>query len=74
MFTFFTKALVVALLTGNLGGGDWGGTSPSNSARRMDQLLNVSENIRPTEDWQPRSQGDRPTHVVPIRVHGGIGP
>ena len=43
--------------------------------RRANQLYNVCENFGLIEDesrWT--RQTDRPTHLTPVRVHGGIGP
>ena len=42
---------------------------------RMQQLLNVSENLRQIDlEWQRIWFTDQPSHLTPIRVHGGIGP
>ena len=75
MFSFLTKALLVALLTGNLGGVSTCPQGSSDPTRRMNQLLNVSENLRIGEyDWEIWWQIDQPSHLTPVRVHGGIGP
>jgi hypothetical protein len=43
--------------------------------RRMQQLLNVSEGLRQIQDeWDRFWFTDQPSHLTPIRVHGGIGP
>jgi hypothetical protein len=72
MLSIFTKALLVALLTGNLGGMSW---CPQESAGQARLLYNASGNGRICEDvWEAWWKIDQPTHLVPIRVHGGIGP
>lgn len=47
----------------------------SDPNRRMQQLLNVSEGLRQIQDeWDRFWFTDQPSHLTPIRVHGGIGP
>jgi hypothetical protein len=42
---------------------------------RMDQLLNQSEDLRQIQgEWRRFWMNDQPSHLTPIRVHGGIGP
>ncbi len=42
---------------------------------RMQQLMNVSENLRQMEgEWQRFWFTDQPSHLTPTRIHGGIGP
>ena len=42
---------------------------------RMAQMLNVSEGLRQIKDeWNRFWFTDQPSHLTPIRVHGGIGP
>jgi hypothetical protein len=74
MFSFLTNALLLALLTGNLGGVSWCPQS-SDPTRRINQLYNVSENSALCEDaWERYWQIDQPSRLTPVRVHGGIGP
>lgn len=41
--------------------------------RRMQQLLNTSENLRQIPDeWERAWLLDQPSHLTPYRVHGGI--
>jgi len=75
MFSFLTNALLVALLTGNLGGPNWYNQYSGDSARRVKKPKNVSEIERIHEDvWELWWQIDQPSHLTPVRVHGGIGP
>lgn len=47
----------------------------SDPNERMQQLLNVSEGLRQIKDeWARFWFTDQPSHLTPIRVHGGIGP
>jgi hypothetical protein len=47
----------------------------SDPTRRVNQLYNVSENLRLIEDeWERIWQIDQPSHLTPVRTHGGIGP
>jgi hypothetical protein len=47
----------------------------SDPNRRMTQMLNISEGFRQIEDtWDRFWFTDQPSHLTPIRVHGGIGP
>jgi hypothetical protein len=42
---------------------------------RMEQLLFASEDLRQIEDeWRRFWFTDQPSHLTPVRVHGGIGP
>ena len=42
---------------------------------RMDELLNDSENLRQAQgEWRRWWMIDQPSHLTPIRVHGGLGP
>jgi hypothetical protein len=42
---------------------------------RMAQMLNVSEDLRQIEyEWQRFWFTDQPSHLTPVRVHGGVGP
>lgn len=41
---------------------------------RMEQLLNTSENLRQIEyEWRRIWFTDQPSHLTPVRVHGGLG-
>jgi hypothetical protein len=41
--------------------------------RRMDELLNTSEDLRQIEnEWERIWFTDQPSHMTPERVHGGI--
>jgi hypothetical protein len=47
----------------------------SDPNERIDQLMNVSEGYRQMrEEWQRIWFTDQPSHLTPVRVHGGIGP
>lgn len=42
---------------------------------RMEQLLNASEDLRQIEyEWRRFWFTDQPSHLTPVRVHGGLGP
>jgi hypothetical protein len=42
---------------------------------RMEQLLNASEGLRQIRsEWSRFWFTDQPSHLTPIRVHGGVGP
>jgi hypothetical protein len=42
---------------------------------RMEQLLNESENLRQIQyEMQRFWMNDQPSHLTPIRVHGGVSP
>jgi hypothetical protein len=42
---------------------------------RMDQEMNVSEDLRNIQDeWRRIWFTDQPSHLTPVRVDGGIGP
>ena len=41
---------------------------------RMQQLMNVSEDLRQIGyEWQRIWFTDQPSHLTPVRVHGGLG-
>jgi hypothetical protein len=41
---------------------------------RMEQLLNQSEDLRQIEyEWRRFWFTDQPSHLTPVRVHGGLG-
>jgi hypothetical protein len=45
----------------------------SDPNRRMQELLNVSEDLRQIEyEWERIWFVDQPSHMTPERVHGGI--
>ena len=47
----------------------------SDPNRRMQQMLTISEGLRQIQDeWDRFWFTDQPSHLTPIRVHGGIGP
>ena len=47
----------------------------SDPNQRMDELLNWSENLRQIRgEWARFWMVDQPSHLTPIRVHGGLGP
>ena len=42
---------------------------------RMEQEMYVSEDLRQIQDeWRRIWFTDQPSHLTPVRVHGGIGP
>ncbi len=42
---------------------------------RMEQLMNVSEDLRQIKyEWMRFWFTDQPSHLTPYRVHGGVGP
>ena len=42
---------------------------------RMQQMLNVSEDLRQIRgEWHRFWMTDQPSHLTPVRVHGGVGP
>ena len=42
---------------------------------RMEQEMYVSEDLRNIQDeWRRIWFTDQPSHLTPVRVHGGIGP
>jgi hypothetical protein len=46
----------------------------SNPTRRMNELLNQSEDLRQIEyEWERIWFTDQPSHMTPERVHGGVG-
>ncbi len=46
----------------------------SNPNRRMQELLNTSEDLRQIEyEWERIWFTDQPSHLTPQRVHGGVG-
>lgn len=43
--------------------------------RRVEELLNDSENLRQVGDeWERFWFLDQPSHMTPFRTHGGLGP
>jgi hypothetical protein len=43
--------------------------------RRVEELLNDSENLRLAgDDWERFWLLDQPSHLTPFRTHGGLGP
>ena len=43
--------------------------------KRVEQLLNDSENLRMAgDDWDRIWLLDQPSHLTPYRTHGGLGP
>ena len=47
----------------------------SDPNQRMDELLNESENLRQIRgEWARWWMIDQPSHLTPVRVHGGLGP
>ena len=43
--------------------------------KRVEQLLNDSENLRMAgDDWDRGWLLDQPSHLTPYRTHGGLGP
>ena len=41
---------------------------------RMEQMLNASEDLRQIEyEWRRFWFTDQPSHLTPVRVHGGLG-
>ena len=47
----------------------------SDPNERLDQMLNVSEDLRQIKgEWNRFWMIDQPSHLTPIRVHGGLGP
>lgn len=62
---------VVALLASN--SGCFINQYSSNPNRRMQELLNNSEDLRMIEEeWERIWFNDQPSHLSPFRVHGGI--
>ena len=50
-------------------------SAPSEPDARMEQLLNQSEGSGQIQgEWARPWMNDQPSHLTPIRVHGGIGP
>jgi hypothetical protein len=50
-------------------------TSPTDANQRLQQELNVSEDLRsPKQEWHRELNVDQPAHMTPTRVHGGIMP
>ena len=46
----------------------------ADKSRRMNQLLNTSENLRQVKlEWERIWLLDQPSHMTPFRTHGGIG-
>lgn len=47
----------------------------SDPNERMEQLLYQSEDLRQIRgEWRRFWFTDQPSHLTPVRVHGGIGP
>lgn len=47
----------------------------SDPNERMEEMLNESENLRQIRgEWRRFWMIDQPSHLSPIRVHGGVGP
>jgi hypothetical protein len=47
----------------------------SDPNERLEELMNESENLRQIKgEWRRFWMIDQPSHLTPIRVHGGIGP
>ena len=47
----------------------------SDPNERMQEMLNESENLRLMRgEWQRFWMIDQPSHLTPIRTHGGVGP
>lgn len=47
----------------------------SDPNRRMEQLMYASENLRQVQgEWSRFWFTDQPSHMTPVRVHGGVGP
>jgi hypothetical protein len=41
---------------------------------RMQQMLNVSEDLRQIKhEWNRFWMVDQPSHLTPVRIHGGVG-
>ena len=48
---------------------------PSDQHQRLDVLINQSEDLRQAgQDWRRIWMNDQPSHLTPVRIHGGIGP
>lgn len=70
------RLLILAAATGTMLGTTGCLINPysSNSNRRMNQLLNTSEDLRQIEyEWERIWFTDQPSHLTPQRVHGGVG-
>jgi hypothetical protein len=47
----------------------------SDPHERMQEMLNESENLRQIRlEWQRFWMIDQPSHLTPVRIHGGMGP
>ncbi len=47
----------------------------SDPIERMEELMNTSEDLRQIQgEWRRFWMIDQPSHLTPIRVHGGVGP
>jgi hypothetical protein len=47
----------------------------SDPNERTQQLLNVSEDLRQMRaEWYRFWMIDQPSHLTPVRIHGGLGP
>ena len=64
-------ALVAGALIGNTG--CFINIYSSDPSKRMNELLNNSEDLRAMEEeWERIWFTDQPSHLTPERVHGGI--
>ena len=72
------RRLLLAVATAGLVLGNTGcfiNRYASDPNQRMDELLNESENLRQIRgEWARWWMIDQPSHLTPIRVHGGLGP
>jgi hypothetical protein len=67
---FFAIAIALMAAANN-----WSFLETGDPNVRMEQLLNQSEDIGQLKDgWSKNWMNDPPSHLTPIRVHGGIGP
>ncbi len=47
----------------------------SDPNERMQEMLNESENLRQIRgEWERFWMIDQPSHLTPVRIHGGVGP
>ena len=71
MRRFLFLAAITAVAIGNTG--CLLNVYSSDPNRRMNQLLNQSEDLRTIEsEWERIWFTDQPSHLTPERVHGGI--
>ena len=46
----------------------------SDPNERLEEMLNVSEDLRQIRgEWRRFWMIDQPSHLTPVRVHGGVG-